>query len=687
VEDIRNSGDDFIQKLIAHTEESMADENFGVSELADKVSMSRSNLLRRVQKASGFSASVFIRKVRLLTARDLLRDGKANVSEISYQVGFGSPSYFVKCYREEFGHPPGEEKNKYQNLSLDAPEEKIASKPNWVWYFGAVVAAGLMMWLLFFYPSVKDPEIEKSIAILPFKNDSSDSSNLYVVNGLMEAIINNLQSIEDLRIVSRTSTERYRDSEKSIPEIAEELGVSYFIEGSGQKQGDQLMLTVQLIQAEGDDRIWSEQYQRLAQDIFKLQAEVAKDIAQQVQAKIAPEEIEKIEAVLTTNLLAYDYYLKGLEAMNQENFEGIAIGVREFKQAIAADDQFAEAYAYIAIGYYYDDFYRGQKTRTEEIAQNADRAFALKPNSSLVLTAKGLSAMNSGKFDEATALFEEVVKLNPNSPRALNYLSDIYLYYIPNARKYLEYALQGMEIDMAGQDSTSLSFSYLHIGNAFIQTGFFKLSEQFMQKSKSLDDTNLFAQYLDAYIGFAQDRDFDLVEKRISEVLEKDTNRLDIIQELAKVNYVQKNYQRAVEYYDRMERIKAQIGSTLFESEDVKFAYSLEQVGRGEEAKFYYDRYKSYAENDQSIYRNLALAAYYASQNEVDKAVGHLKDFAEVESISYWFILFLEDDPILSQLAGHPDYQPSLEKINATFWKEHEEIKEDLSESEIIIGQ
>ena len=361
------------------------------------------------------------------------------------------------------------------------------------------------------------------------------------------------------------------------------------------------------------------------------------------------------------------------------------MGIEEFKKAIAADDQFAEAYAYIALGYYYDDFFRGRQVYTEDIQNYANRAFALKPNSTLVLTSKGLASMKLGQYEEAIKFFEEVVNQNPNSPRAYNYLTEIYLYYIPNARKYLEYALQGMKIDMAGQDSVNQSITYLHIGNAFIQTGFINLSEEFIQKSISLDSNNLFSRYLDAYIQFSKDRNFDLVEQRISRVLEKDTNRLDIIQELGKVNYVRENFTKAVSYYERLENIKAFLGSNLYETEDIKYAYSLEQIGRGEEAQFFYDRYQSYIARDQSIYKNLFLCSYYASQREIDKAMTHLKLFSEEESISYWFILFIEDDPIFKQLSAHPEYKATLQKIYDNFWQEHEEIKEELLNAEVII--
>jgi len=686
VEDIRYIKDHFLQKCIGLIEQNISNEGFGVTELAHQAGMSRSNLLRKVQKASGYSASVFIRKVRLANAKDLIRKSDLNISEVSYQVGFGSPSYFIKCYREEYGYPPGSEKEQIENITTDVVQANPLLKKPILWYISAALAATLTMWLLFFYPQ-KQPEFkEKSIMILPFVNDSYDSTNIYVINGLMESILNNLQSIEDLRVVSRTTSERFRNSNKSIQEIAEELGVTYLIEGSGQKQEDQLMLNVQLIEASGDDHIWSAQYRRQATDIFQLQAEVAKDIAQQIEAKIAPEEIELIEKVLTTNLVAYDHYLKGLEAINRENFEGIAIGVEEFEKAIALDPNFAEAYAYIAIGYYYDDYYRGQKTYDKEIRLNAQKAYELEKTSSLILTANGLAAMHRFDYDKAIEFFEKVITLNPNSARAYNNLSDIYLFHSPNARKYLEYSLKGISINKSGQDSTALSFAYLHISNALVQTGFIDISEEFIRQSMALDSTNLFAEYLYAYIKFAKDRDFDLVEKRLIASSQKDTTRIDILQEIAKVNYARGNFQRAITYYEKMIRMKELIGSKFFESEDVKIAYSLEQVGRNDEAQFYYDRYKNYAEKDSSIYHHLEMAAYYASQREVDLGIQHLKEFSKIESISYWFILFIKEDPILLELSGHPDFDKTIEKIYSSFWKEHEKISEELSKAEVVIS-
>src|SRR5690606_7154799 len=154
------------------------------------------------------------------------------------------------------------------------------------YWFGA---AGLVVLLtvawIFFKPQILGGKLtrEKSIIVLPFKNDSGDSTNVYLINGLMEATLNNLQKIKDLRVLSRTSAEKYRESNKSIPEMADELNVNYLVEGSGQKMGDKIVLNIQLIDGAKDRHLWSKQYRREVSDIFALQLEISKDIAQEIQ--------------------------------------------------------------------------------------------------------------------------------------------------------------------------------------------------------------------------------------------------------------------------------------------------------------------------------------------------------------------------------------------------------------------
>ncbi len=155
--------------------------------------------------------------------------------------------------------------------------------------------------------------VEKSIAVLPFINDSSDQENAYFINGVMEEILNNLQKIKDLRVISRTSVEKFRGQSKSIPEIARELGVNYIVEGSGQKYGTAFRLRVQLIMAAKETHLWGESFQQKiteVEDIFNIQTQIAETIASELNAVISPEEKKRLEKIPSINLAVYEQYLK-----------------------------------------------------------------------------------------------------------------------------------------------------------------------------------------------------------------------------------------------------------------------------------------------------------------------------------------------------------------------------------------
>ena len=373
---------DFLSKLKSIVEENLSNESFGVSELADAIGMSRSNLLRKVKKQCNLSVSQFIRNVRLENAKKLLKEGEFNVSEISYQVGFSSTSYFIKCFRELYGYPPGETGKQEIQEDVYTDDNKLEKKRklNPLVIILSVISVVLVAYLIFNPIRFGKNDLDKSIAVLPFKNDSKDSSNVYIINGLMESVLNHLQKIEDVRVISRTSVEKYRNSNLTIPEIAEELNVSYFVEGSGQKIGDQILLNIQLIQANDDKHLWSEQYDRKAKDIFNLQKEVAKKIASSVEAIITPEEEKLIDKIPTDNLEAYDKFLKGVDLMRREKREYLQEAIPYLNEAIELDNEFARAYALRSMAYYYLDIFKAEKIHTNEIVANADKAMLFDAN-------------------------------------------------------------------------------------------------------------------------------------------------------------------------------------------------------------------------------------------------------------------------------------------------------------------
>jgi len=194
-------------------------------------------------------------------------------------------------------------------------------------------------------------EPEKSIAVLPFKNDSADTANTYFINGLMEDILNNLQRIKDMRVISRTSVEQYRNQIKPIPEIAKELGVNYIVEGSGQKSGNTINLSVQLLRAAKESHLWGNSYEQdihNAKEIFDIQRQISDAIAKELKAVITPQEKQLIDKIPTDSQEAYNDYLQGIFYWRKFTSPDQVVALKYFEQAIEKDPKYALAYAGIS---------------------------------------------------------------------------------------------------------------------------------------------------------------------------------------------------------------------------------------------------------------------------------------------------------------------------------------------------
>ena len=681
-----NIEEDFIEKIESIVLENLSNEQFGVSELAEITNMSRSNLLRKIKKNTQLSASQFIRQVRLKKSMQMLKQTSLTISEISFQVGFGSTSYFIKCFREYYGHPPGEVGKGTLVEENESVQTHFLKR-----HQGQIIAAATFLIVLvisFFIFNKKRTttavEIEKSIAVLPFKNESSDSSNLYFVNGLMESALNNLQKIKDLRVISRTSVEQYRHTNKSIPEIAEELNVNYLVEGSGQRVGDQVLLNIQLIDASTDRPIWVKQYNQKVVDIFDLQNEVAKRIADAIKAKVTSAEMKQIEKKPTENLVAYDYYLQALGPYNTRTKEGLVEAISLFEKAIEQDPQFALAYAYIAFSYYYIDLFQKQKQYTELINNNADKALLYNAESAESLMAKALYYLHIKEYRLALPHLEKALEYNPNSSPVVQMLSEFYANYIPNTAKYLTYALKGIQLDIAANDSITKSYIYLHLSNAFIQNGFVEEANEYIDKSLGYNPNNYFAPYVKAYIMYARDRDIEQTKELLVRELQKDTTRLDILQEVAKLHYYQEDYDTAFLYYKKFVEARIKFNLDIYPYEDIKIGLVYEKMGLDEQASEFFASYADYFENDESIYKPASIAALYTHEGKIDDAIEQLKVFATNSNYQYWILLFMKIDPVFKPLKNHPEFDEVMQKFEDRFWENQNKLKKSLEEKGLI---
>ena len=688
---------DFLNKATTAIVENAHDDKFGVSELAEEMNMSRSNLLRKIKKATGLSASQFIRQVRLEIAMDMLKDTSLSVSEVSFKVGFGSSSYFIKCFREQYGYPPGEVANK----KAEAQEEEISETEipeiimegagrkfsSRMLLFTLPVLGILIISFLFLYekPSrnAENIEPEKSIAVLPFKNESSDSSNLYFVNGLMESTLNNLQKIKDLRVISRSSVEKYRNTKKTISEIAEELNVNYLVEGSGQKVGDQVLLNIQLIDASGDRHLWSQQYNRKIVDIFAIQNEVASKIVNSLEPIVTPAELRQIHKKPTHNLLAYDYYLQALDPFHSRTHDGLEQAIELFKKAIGEDPEFALAYANIATSYYLLEMFQKEKQYTEEINSYSDKALLYDSKSAESLTAKAFYYIQTGQNELALPYLEKALEYNPNSSLAVQMLADFYFRLKPNTEKHLKYALKGVQLNAAGNDSITKSYTYLQLSNALVTSGFFDEALEYINLSLSYDPDNYYAPHLKAFILFAKDGNVVRTRNLLLKEWKKDTTRLDIFQDLAKMYYVEEDYKHAYIYFRKFVEARKKNHLDIYAQENAKIGLVYEKVGMKEKATEFYNSFSEYCKKDRSTYRNANLAVKYAHEGEINKAMEQLKKFSSVDNYPFWFLL-IGDDPILKPLKSHPDFEGTMKEIKKRFWQRHDQMRMSLEEEGVI---
>jgi len=684
------SESEFLNELTALVEKNIGNEQFGVTELAELMNMSRSNLLRKVKKITDLSVSQFISELRLKRGMELLKTTSHNVSEVSHQVGFNSTSYFIKCFREYYGYPPGEVGKRDLATPSASIEESIQPDKAKRRYGRVVVACGALLvitaaiFLVYNYNvTEKILPTEKSIVVLPFKNDSADSTNVYLINGLMEATLNNLQQIKDLKVISRTSAEKYRNARKSIPEMAHELNVNYFIEGSGQKIGDRILLNIQLIDGVHDKHLWSKQYRREAKDIFELQREIAQNIADEIKVVITPDEQKRITKKPTENLEAYDSFLKGREFFYQATSEGLRKSVPYYKAAIEQDNRFALAYADLAMVYAYMDMYQTEHQHEVEINSYADKALLLDPNLVESLVAKAMYYMVRKDYKQQVSYLEKALAYNPNSTRVIHMLADIYNLYLPNSAKYLEYALKGLQLDVAGQDSATLSYTYLHVGNALVQTGFIDHALTYINKSLAYNPKNPFSGYCRVFILYAKTRNISEVKPLMINELNKDTTRLDVLCATAEVCFIARDFDASYRYYKRFVETRETKKLEILQNEDIKISLVFAKKHQNQEAQHYLESFKHFAENDRSIYRHALLANYYANHHEPEKALEHLRLFSKEENYQFW-ILLLPEDPISDPIKNLPEFKSIMHDIEVKFWKRHDEIRETLIEQRLL---
>ncbi len=385
-------------------------------------------------------------------------------------VKHGTPVHVANFYTGDFGNPQLPEKFKHSRrrkiLTLGAGTKRWASVNA-----GLVAAAAFALvvsfvlhrpWSKSTSPAVSTsfpaPIPEKSIAVLPFENRSDEKENAYFADGVQNEILTNLAKIGDLWVISRTSVMQYKSgAPRNVREIGQQLGVAHLLEGSVQRAGNRVRVTTQLVDARSDTQQWAERYDRDLADVFAIQSEIAKAIADQLKAKLSPQEKARVEEIPTANTEAYVYYLRAnqIERNPDTLLEDYKIAERLFVQAIELDPNFALAHARLAsIHAEIFHYYEPTETRRTRARTEAETALRLEPNLAEGRFALGqciywmdqdyeraleqftlasrLSPSNGdarrliaairrreGKWEEALEAYERVAELDPQNPNTV----------------------------------------------------------------------------------------------------------------------------------------------------------------------------------------------------------------------------------------------------------------------------
>src|SRR5437588_7367378 len=317
---------------------------------------------------------------------------------------------------------------------------------------------------------------QKSIAVLPFENLSDDKNAAYFADGIQDEILTKLASIADLKVISRTSTAKYKSKPEDLKTVSQQLGVANVLEGSVQKAADKVRVNVQLIDARADSHLWAKSYDREMKDVFAVESEVAQEIADSLQAKLSPAEASTLATAPTKDTAAYDLFLKGEyeerladSSLKPESYEQAAAW---YRQAIAHDPNFALAMARqvqnrISYHWFVEQMSEAELTQVRSMAE---QAVALAPNLAQVHVALGQFYYHGYRqYEQALAEFERALQLQPNASAALEYAG-----YVHRRQGQWERCLAELKRALAADPrSTSLA---ANVSNTYIPLRMGKLS-------------------------------------------------------------------------------------------------------------------------------------------------------------------------------------------------------------------
>ena len=381
---------------------------------------------------------------------------------------------------------------------VDLPAGSGSKKRTWIYI--VVIGAAFSIGLFFIgrytgrnSSSAASSELPaKSIAVLPFDNLSRDPDNAFFAEGVQDEILTRLAKVADLKVIARTSTQKFKSAPENLPDIAKQLGVANILEGSVQKVNDQVRVNVQLVNALTNAHLWAEIYDRKLSDIFAVQSDIAKTVADTLQAKLTGSEKTAISKEPTANTEAYELYHKGRSLWGKRTGDNIPKAIAFYEQAIARDPNYALAYAGLSSAHILAPFYAGADRReaSAKAKEAALKALRLDPNLAEAHTALG-KVLFFGEIDLAGAMreYKRAIELKPNDADAHHWFGNDALSALGQFEEAIVEGKRSVELDPLSVIINA------DLGTTFYYAHRYEESARQLRKTLEIDPTSFYAHY------------------------------------------------------------------------------------------------------------------------------------------------------------------------------------------------
>ncbi|GAB5553062.1 MAG: hypothetical protein Sapg2KO_26530 [Saprospiraceae bacterium] len=615
----------FLHTVTEIIEKNIQNDDFSIEQLCQELNLSRTHLHRKIKAATDLSTSLFIRKIRLEKAKELLEKTDHNISEIAYLTGNKSPQNFSKYFIETYGISPSAYRKKLKTSvqkKVDAiafdPKRTSASKWQKMGVAGLVLALMCILGFAgrqYFFPVKTNSNnlgsASSSIAILPFQGESRLEDD-FLSEGIVEDILAKLMPFENIKVISKASTEQFKDTKKNIQQIGKRLEVQYVLTGKIRANKDLITIQVELIQVADQQLIWTKRYEQPKEELLAMQVVVAENIAKALNQTLDPKLKQRIERIPTSNSEAYTAFLRGRHLMRSRTQENLLKSLDQFLLALDLDPEFSEAYESIARAYHLMinlGYTTAQAEEFENFAEkNILKAIEFNRSNGTAYAILGNLYADQYRWEEAISAFNIALELSPKDA-LVNYWFSLKMRSIGDFDQALKYHQIASDLDPL--------HPVIHAGYVYTSAlaGDFELANEILQKVEPIMINSFLFYFVKGNLLLRQG-----------------------------------DFEGAIPIYEKALEL-----NPSFKPSESDMMYSLGKLGQRQEVLDYLESLDQTRGIDC-----LRAAKAFMGLEEPDAALNSLKQAADFGVIDDDFLA----EPIFASLRNHPIYLDILERYN-----------------------